>query len=69
MSLYDYRESQAIHAQGYCFYALLMTLMRQADDKNTEKLKAMWPEVYAELKTRYHAPGGLLPEERWSSMR
>ena len=63
MSLHAYRESQEIEGERRPFYALIMAAMRQADDKNTAKLRACWPEVYAELKARYWAPGGLLPGE------
>lgn len=64
MSLYDYKCSRIIEAEDYTFYGILMAAMRQADDKNTEKLKLMWPEVYDELRKRYHAPGGILPGEK-----
>ena len=63
MSLYDYRRAREIAAEDYPFYALIMAAMRQADTDNAEKLKAAWPEVYAELEQRYWAPGGLLPDE------
>ena len=62
MSLYDYQESQKASAE-YDFYALLMAAMRNADTINAEKLKALFPEEYAELNQRYNAPGGLLPNE------
>ena len=66
MSYYDYIQSQEITAKGYYFYALIMAAMRQADSDNIEKLKSIFPDVYTELKTRYNAPGGLLPGERSS---
>jgi len=37
--------------------------MRKADTPNTAKLKAAWPDVWAELDARYNAPGGVLPED------
>lgn len=40
-----------------------MAAMRNADTINAEKLKALFPEEYAELNQRYNAPGGLLPNE------
>lgn len=64
MSLYDYERSKHIVAQDEPFYALIMTAMRQADDTNTELLKTAFPEIYEELKARYWAPGGLLPNEK-----
>jgi len=63
VSLYDYKASQAIAAIDYPFYALIMAAMRQADTPNTAKLKAAWPEVYAEIRERYNAPGGLIGNE------
>ena len=64
MSYYDYRSSLSIAAQDYPFYAVLMAAMRQADTDNLEKLRAAFPEVYAELQARYNAPGGTLPGEQ-----
>ena len=64
MSHYDYEVSKHIAGHDYPFYALLMALMRQADTDNLNKLKAIWPEVYAELEQRYNAPGGILANER-----
>jgi len=66
MSFYDYKESLKIAAQDYPFYALIMAAMRQADSDNAMRLKSMWPEVWADLEKRYHAPGGLLEGDRMS---
>jgi len=63
MSLYEYRESQALERQDAGFYSLIMAAMRRADDVNIGKLKHAWPEVWQELEARYNAPGGLLPGE------
>ena len=63
MSLYDYKVSQKIAAEDYPFYSLIMAAMRQADTDNTIKLKMMFPKIWHELDMRYHAPGGLLPDE------
>lgn len=67
MSLRDYEVSREIERQedwGEDFYALVMVLMRHADTANQVKLRAAWPEVWAELEERYNAPGGLLVGER-----
>lgn len=61
--LYDYRLSQKLADQDLPFYALIMAAMRKADTENAAKLRAMWPEVWEELEQRYHAPGGMLPED------
>jgi hypothetical protein len=63
MSLYDYRTSREI-ADHYPFYALIMTAMRQADDKNLIKLQEAFPETWKELKQRYDAPEGLIGKEK-----
>lgn len=60
MSLYDYKMSIKISSENHPFYALIMTAMRQADDINLGKLRWMFPDLYEELKLRYHAPGGIL---------
>jgi hypothetical protein len=66
MSLYDYQVSIQIAIHNYPFYALIQAAMRQADTDNLELLKTAFPEVYAEFRARYNAPGGRLagdPEE------
>lgn len=63
MSLYDYQRSRVIAAEDEPFYALIMAAMRQADGVNLERLKGAFPETWAELDARYHAPGGFLPGE------
>jgi len=62
MSFHEYQASKHLVVDAPPFYALIMAAMRQADSKNTEKLKAAWPEVWDELKRRYHAPGGVIPD-------
>ena len=63
MSLFDYRQSQQISSRDYAFYSLIMAAMGQADDIDTEKLIAMWPDIWDELQARYYAPGGLIGDE------
>ena len=63
MSLYEYHESRRISLQDFSFYALIMAAMRKSDTDNSEKLQAAFPEVFKELRLRYDAPGGVLPEE------
>ncbi len=61
MSHYDYIQSLKLDRVPY--YSLIMEAMRRADTPNLELLKAAWPDVWDELNMRYHAPGGLLPDE------
>ncbi|MDD5045156.1 MAG: hypothetical protein PHG51_06430 [Candidatus Omnitrophica bacterium] len=68
MSLYDYKIGAKI-CLDYGddeFYGIIQAAMRMADTDNLEKLKAAFPEVWADLQARYKAPGGKLagdPEE------
>ena len=63
MSLYDYRVSQQLSKDDPPFYALIMAAMRKADTANAAMLKACWPDIWAELYSRYHVPGGELLED------
>ena len=63
MSLYDYTTSLDLTMHHPPFYGLIMTAMRQADSVNLAKLITAWPDVYAELRARYDAPGGKLPDD------
>lgn len=63
MSLHEYRESNEISNKNHEFYALIMAAMRYADGANLLKLQHAFPDVWDELKERYHAPGGMLPDE------
>lgn len=63
MSFYDYDASRKIAAEDHPFAALIMAAMRQADTGNMATLRFAFPDVADELETRYHCPGGLLPDE------
>lgn len=63
MSLFDFDVSRQLHTEMVPFYALVMAAMRCADSTNQAKLRAAFPEVWAELDARYNAPGGRLPED------
>jgi hypothetical protein len=63
MSLRDYNIATEIDRKadwGEDFYALVMVLMKNADDVKRHKLISAWPEVWDELEQRYNAPRGLL---------
>lgn len=45
------------------FYAILSLLMRNADTYNADRLRAAYPLVWDDLKARYNAPGGVLPDD------
>ena len=67
MSLYDYQMSQKIDALRPTFASIIMAALRKADDANAAALRWTWPEITMELERRYHAPEGLLPEEKQES--
>ena len=46
------------------FYALIAAAAMRADSRNTELIKAAWPEVWQETFDLYNAPGGMLEGER-----
>ena len=64
MSLHGYLVSQAITIADLPFYSLIMAAMRQADSLNLEGLQRIFPDVWQELEARYHAPGGVLEEDK-----
>ena len=66
MSLYDYNDCLGINRDDPPFYALIMAAMLRADTGNADRLKAAFPETWAELDRRYNAPGGRLPEDEAS---
>lgn len=63
MSLFDYRAAVALWKSDPPFYALIMAAMYRADSDNIVTLRAAFPETWAELDARYHAPGGVLKGE------
>ncbi|WP_137146924.1 hypothetical protein [Mycolicibacterium sp. CR10] len=65
MSLYDYRASRQIGAADPPFYALIMAAIRKADTQNAARLRMAFPETFAEVEARYHAPGGVLTTDEY----
>lgn len=63
VSLWDYRASNVIAAEGWSFDAVIMAAYRRADSNNAVLLRTAWPHLCAELDARYNAPGGLLEGE------
>ena len=63
MSLYDYQISIELAKADPPFYALIMAAIRKADDVNLVRLDRVFPHIVNEFKRRYHAPGGMLPED------
>lgn len=69
MSLHEYQESLRISRDDPPFYAIIMAAMRKADTDNAARLRAAFPDTWAELQERYNAPGGLIGEEVKSLQR
>jgi len=63
MSRFDYLQSREIAILDRPFYAMIMAAMRRADSDNLELLRSAFPHVLTELRERYKAPGGWLPED------
>lgn len=63
MSLFDYKAAVTLWKSDAPFYSLIMAAMYRADSDNIVKLRDAFPDVWAELDARYHAPGGALPGE------
>lgn len=68
MSLHGFRAAVAMVKRDEPFYGMIMAAMMKADNDNLHSLKGCWPEVWAELDARYHAPGGLLECEVWAEL-
>jgi hypothetical protein len=63
VSYHEYVISSHLHAEDVPFYAPIMAAMRKADTENARLLRDAWPQVWAELDARYHAPGGVIGDE------
>jgi hypothetical protein len=61
MSLFDYQRSGQLTTES--FLSLVMAALRRADSDNYRRLATAFPEVEAELRIRYNAPGGVTPAE------
>lgn len=63
-TLYDYRMAQKLVQEDDApFYALIMAALWRADDVDQPRLRDLYPDLWAELVSRYHAPGGRLPQD------
>ena len=63
LGLHAYLVSRQLADQDLPFDALIAAAMRRADTDNLRALQLAFPEHWAELERRYHAPGGMLPED------
>ncbi len=63
MSLHEYLVSKELDRDDPPFYALIMAAARRADTDNFAALERAFPRCIAEVRARYNAPGGRLPED------
>ncbi len=63
MSLYDYHYSQKLALEDPPLDALIMAAIRKADSTNMARLEAGFPELVTEMRARYNAPLGVIPED------
>lgn len=63
MSHADYQSSQEA-ARGLSLTALIMAAMQSGRRPDQEKLRAVYPDIWAELLERERCFGGLLTNER-----
>lgn len=54
------RSNAPVPADKQQIYAIIMAAIRRADSTNLARLRAMFPEVVAEVEARYNAPGAIL---------
>ncbi len=62
--VYDVIVARELCKKHYPPEALIMDLMRRADDENIQRLKRCFPTIYAEFVARYYAPGGILESDK-----
>jgi len=53
---YSYLLSREISRDHDDWYALLFSLIRQADTDNLDKIEQAWPDCVAAMRELYHAP-------------
>ena len=63
MSIHSYHYSIKLGLNDPPFESLIMAALRKADSTNSAKLAAAFPHIFDELKARYHAPLGVIPED------
>lgn len=68
MSLHGYHYSVKLAALDSPFEALIMAAMRKADSDNATRLQRAFPLLWRELKLRYDAPLGIIPEDGIADM-
>lgn len=61
--LHAYQESQRLAKGDPPFSAYIFAAIRKADTNNLARLEAVFPELVAEMRERYNAPGGRIDDE------
>ena len=60
---FAYAQYRELVKEDRSVYAYIMAAMMKADDYNLGQLRAAFPEVWEDLRARYHARDGVLPGE------
>lgn len=60
---YELMEAASIEKKPWSFNAIIQAAMREADSDNIIMLASLFPIIFSELKARYAAPGGVLPDD------
>lgn len=63
LNLVDYEISKHLAVKDLPFNALIAAAVRKADTDNLMRLESVFPKLVGDLKRRYNAPGGMLPED------
>lgn len=63
MSLHGYHYSVKLANLDAPFESLIMAAMRKADSDNIVRLRASFLEIWTELRARYDAAFGVIPED------
>ena len=63
MGLHSYHYSRKLANLDPPFESLIFAAIRKADSVNMERLEASFPELVAEMKLRYNARLGVIPED------
>ena len=63
MSLHSFYVAKRLHAEDVGFDALIMAALWRADSDNASRLREAWPDLCAEMRRRYVAPGGAIDGE------
>ena len=62
--LHAYHQSRRLEREDPTFAALIFLAVKKADVENLKRLQTAFPELVEEMRRRYNAKLGVLPEDR-----